>query len=162
MLRLAHLRLAGAAAAAALTVTPVLAAEPPAPSAVQFQDGAVAQSLTGQPGDAAAGKTIMSTNALGNCVACHQISAMPDVDFQGNVGPSLDGVADRYDEAHLRGLVANAKHTFPDTIMPAFYKNEGYIRPGDGYTGKAPEGPLSPILNAQQVEDVVAYLLTLK
>ena len=162
MLRLAHLRLAGAAVVAALAVTPLLAAEPPAPSSVAFEAGSVAQSLTGQPGDPESGKTIMSTNALGNCVACHQVSAMPEVDFQGNVGPSLDGVASRYDEAHLRGLVINAKQTFETTIMPAFYKNEGYIRPGDGYTGKAPEGPLDPILNAQQIEDVVAYLLTLK
>ena len=67
-----------------------------------------------------------------------------------------------YDEAHLRGLVANAKHTFPVTIMPAFYKTEGFIRPGAAYTGKAPEGDLPPILGAQQIEDVLAYLLTLK
>ncbi|HRO14821.1 MAG TPA: sulfur oxidation c-type cytochrome SoxX [Paracoccus sp. (in: a-proteobacteria)] len=162
MLRLAHLRPARAAALAALAATPVLAAEPPAPSAVQFNEGSVAQPLTGQPGSVESGKKIMSTNSLGNCVACHQVSAMPDVDFQGNVGPSLDGVAGRYDEAHLRGLVVNAKHTFEVTVMPAFYKNEGYIRPGEGYTGKAPDGPLSPILDAQQIEDVVAYLLTLK
>lgn len=162
MLRLATLRLVRAAALAALAATPALAAEPPAPSAVEFDGGSVDRSLTGQPGNVETGKTIMSTNSLGNCVACHEISAMPDVDFQGNVGPSLDGVADRYDEAHLRGIVVNAKHTFEGTIMPAFYKNEGYIRPGAGYTGKAPDGPLTPVLDAQQVEDVVAYLLTLK
>lgn len=148
--------------AAALAALPLSAAEAPAPSAVQFADGAVAQSLTGQPGNVDEGFKIMSTNSLGNCVACHQVSAMDKVEFQGNIGPSLDGVADRYDEAHLRGIVIDAKKTFEGSMMPSFYKNEGYIRPGAAYTGKAPEGPLPPILNAQQVEDVVAYLLTLK
>lgn len=62
----------------------------------------------------------------------------------------------------LRGIVANAKHTFEGTVMPAFYKTSGFIRPGDGYTGKAPEGDLPPILSAQDIEDLVAFLLTLK
>ena len=51
---------------------------------------------------------------------------------------------------------------FEGTMMPSFYKTEGFIRPGDGYTGKAPEGEIEPILSAQQIEDVVAYLVTLK
>lgn len=153
---------AALAAAAAVIALPALAAEPPAPSQVQYTDGAVAQSLTGQPGSVDEGKKIMSTNSLGNCVACHQISAMPDVDFQGNVGPSLDGVASRYDEAQLRGIVMDAKKTFEGSRMPGMYKTEGFIRPGDAYTGKAAKGELPPILNAQQIEDVVAYLLTLK
>lgn len=134
-----------------------------APGDVTFAEGAVAQSLTGQPGDAAEGAKVMSNRALGNCVACHTLSAMPDVAFQGNVGPTLDGAADRWDEAHLRGIVSNAKMTFDGTVMPAFYKNSGYIRPGEDYTGKAADpAALKPILTAQQVEDIVAYLLTLK
>lgn len=141
-------------------VTPALSET--APSAVAYAEGAVAASLSGAPGDAASGAKIMTTNALGNCVACHAIGAMPEVPFQGNIAPPLDGVADRYDEAQLRGIVANAKMTFDGTFMPAFYKTEGFIRPGAAYTGKAPEGDLAPILNAQQIEDVVAYLLTLK
>ncbi|GAD57453.1 sulfur oxidation protein SoxX [Limimaricola cinnabarinus LL-001] len=52
--------------------------------------------------------------------------------------------------------------TFPGTIMPAFYKTTGFIRPGDGFTGKAGTEPLDPLLTAQQVEDVVAYLMTLR
>lgn len=134
-----------------------------APSDVMFDAGAVAQSLTGAPGNPEEGAKVMSNRALGNCVACHTVSAMPKVDFQGNIGPSLDGVADRWDEAGLRGIVANAKMTFEGTIMPAFYKNDGYIRPGDAFTGKAaPAEGLTPLLTSQQVEDVVAYLLTLK
>lgn len=133
-----------------------------APSAVAYQEGAIAASLTGAPGDAANGKKVMTTAALGNCVACHTIGAMPEVPFHGDIGPALDGAADRWTEEQLRGLVANAKMTFDGTFMPAFYKTEGYIRPGAAYSGKAPDGPLPPILSAQQVEDVVAYLLTLK
>lgn len=134
-----------------------------APGDVNYAEGAVAQSLTGAPGDAAEGAKVMSNRALGNCVACHTVSAMPDVSFQGNVGPTLDGAADRWDEAQLRGIVSNAKMTFDGTVMPAFYKNSGYIRPGEDYTGKAADpDKLLPILSAQQVEDVVAYLMTLK
>lgn len=133
-----------------------------APAEVEFTDGAVETSLTGAAGNPEEGVRIMTTNALGNCVACHQIAALPDVEFPGTIAPALDGAADRWSEAQLRGIVANAKMTFPDSFMPAFYKTEGFIRPGDGFTGKAPTGDMAPILNAQQIEDVVAYLVTLK
>lgn len=133
-----------------------------APQDVVYAEGAVETSLTGVPGDPANGVKVMTTNALGNCVACHQIGALPKVEFPGDIGPPLDGAADRWTEAQLRGLVSNAKMTFDGTFMPAFYKGQGYIRPGDGYSGKAGTEPLAPILNAQQVEDVVAFLMTLK
>jgi sulfur-oxidizing protein SoxX len=133
-----------------------------APVAVAYEEGAVAQSLSGTPGNPDEGANVMSNRGLGNCVACHAVSAMPDVAFQGNVGPSLDGVADRWDEAHLRGIVSDAKMTFDGTIMPSFYKVGPYIRQGDAFTGKAAEGELPPLLTAQQIEDVVAYLMTLK
>lgn len=135
-----------------------------APDDLTFTDGgAVEQSLTGVPGDAAAGRVAMSSKSIGNCVSCHVISEMADIPFQGNVGPTLDGVADRWSEAEIRGIVANAKKTYEGTVMPAFYKVSGFIRPGDGYTAKAanPE-TFGPLLTAQQVEDVVAYLMTLK
>lgn len=132
------------------------------PTMVTFESGAVATSLSGQPGDPARGAEIMTTASLGNCVACHHIGAMPDVQFPGNIGPELDGAADRWTEAQLRGIVTNAKMTFEASFMPAFYKTEGFVRPGAAYTGKAPDSALPPILSAQQVEDVVAYLLTLK
>lgn len=134
-----------------------------APGDVVFDEyGAVEQSLTGQPGDPERGAEIVSNKSKGNCVACHQISAMPDVPFQGNIGPALDGAADRWSEAQLRGIVADAKKTFEGTIMPSFYKTGPYIRPGDGFTGKAAKGDLPPLLSAQEIEDVVAYLMTLK
>lgn len=133
-----------------------------APGAVAFEEGAVTQSLTGAAGDPAKGAEVMSNRGLGNCVACHAVSAMPDVAFQGNVGPSLDGAGDRWEEAQLRGIVSDAKMTFDGTIMPSFYKTGPYVRPGNAFTGKAAEGDLPPLLTAEQIEDVVAYLLTLK
>ena len=133
-----------------------------APKDVHYNGGKVETSLTGVPGDPANGIKVMTTNSLGNCVACHTIAALPEVQFPGNIAPPLDGVASRWSEAELRGIVANAKMTFEGSFMPAFYKTDGFIRPGAAYTGKAPEGDLPPILTAQQIEDVVAYLLTLK
>lgn len=148
------------AAICAGLAAPVFAEIPPGD--VTYEEGAVAQSLSGQPGDPVAGAKVMTTAALGNCVACHVIAQMPDVEFPGNIGPPLDGAADRWSEAQLRGIVANAKMTFEGSFMPGFYKSSGFTRPGNAYTGKAAEEPLPPILTAQQVEDVVAYLLTLK
>lgn len=149
-----------AAVVAAVSVTPAFGET--APGAIVFQGGAIEASLSGTPGDAKSGIKIMTTNALGNCVACHTVAALPDVQFPGDIAPPLDGVADRYSEAEIRGIVANAKNTFEDSFMPAFYKTDGFIRPGDGFTGKAAKGTLAPILSAQQIEDVVAYLMTLK
>lgn len=149
-----------AATIAIVSATP--ASSETAPSSVAFEEGAIATSLSGKPGDTASGIKVMTTNALGNCVACHTIAALPEVQFPGDIAPPLDGVADRYSEAQLRGIVANAKKTFEGSFMPAFYKTDGFIRPGDGFTGKAAKGELAPILSAQQIEDVVAYLMTLK
>ncbi|WP_417699093.1 sulfur oxidation c-type cytochrome SoxX [Pseudophaeobacter sp.] len=148
--------------AACLIGSAALAAEV-APKDVPFDEyGAVATSLTGTAGDAANGAVIAGTKSQGNCIACHQITALAEVPFHGEIGPSLDGAGDRWSEAELRGLMTNAKMTFDGTMMPAFYKVEGFIRPGDAYTGKAPTEALTPILSAQQIEDVVAFIATLK
>ena len=148
------------AAVAALLATAV-AAETIAPTKVNYEDGAVATSLTGVAGDPKAGEEIMNKGA-GNCIACHQVTALSHLAFHGEIGPSLDGAADRWSEAELRGIVANAKIMFEGKMMPSFYKTEGFTRLGNAYTGKAHEGEVEPLLTAQQVEDVVAYLMTLK
>lgn len=126
-----------------------------APSAVKFDDGAVMAALTSNAGDAAAGRDVFKNRKQGNCLACHINAEMPNQSFQGEVGPELTGVADRWEEGELRAIVANAKMVFEDTIMPAFYIDTGYARPLKKFDGKS-------ILSAQQVEDVVAYLMTLK
>ena len=133
-----------------------------APADVMFEEGAISASLTGGAGDPAEGAAIVGDKKKGNCVACHAVSALADVPFQGEIGPPLDGVADRWSEAEIRGIVSDAKKTFDGSMMPSFYKTGPYIRPGNAFTGKAAEGELPPLLNAQQIEDVVAFLLTLK
>jgi sulfur-oxidizing protein SoxX len=134
------------------------------PENVSFGEyGEIAASLTGAPGNAEEGLKVFTSRPLGNCVACHTVSALLEsVGFHGNVGPSLDGVADRWTEADLRGIVVNAKNVYDGTIMPAFYKTSGYIRPGEAFTTKPAAEPLPPLLTAEQIEDVVAYLMTLK
>lgn len=134
----------------------------PEPTAVSYTDGAVEQSLTGTEGDAENGRLIVGDKGQGNCVACHQVSDLSDVPFQGEIGPMLDGAGARWSEGQLRGIVANAKMMFDGSMMPSFYKTEGFTRPGNAYTGKAADDSFGPLLSAQEVEDVVAYLVTLK
>ena len=133
-----------------------------APANVAWGEGnVIAESLSGTPGNAGEGAKIYAEKSLGNCVACHVVSNS-EADFQGNVGPSLDGAGSRWTEEQLRAIVADAKHVFPDSVMPSFYKTSGYVRPGEGFTGKPAQEPLKPLLTAQQIEDVVAYLATQK
>jgi sulfur-oxidizing protein SoxX len=150
------------AAAAVLASAGLAGAAEVMPSDVTFMDGMIEASLTGSAGDAEAGRLVMNKGS-GNCIACHAVTELEEAfPFHGEVGPPLDGVGDRWTEAELRGIVADAKQMFDGTMMPSFYKTKGYIRPGDGFTGKAGEEPLPPLLTAQQIEDVVAYLMTLK
>ena len=126
-----------------------------APGDVAFGEyGAVEMSLTSVAGDAENGANVFKNRKLGNCLSCHVNSDMMDQQFHGEVGPSLDGIADRYSVAELRGIVSNSKNTFDGTIMPAFYVADGFERPLSKFEGKS-------ILSAQQVEDVLAYLQTL-
>jgi sulfur-oxidizing protein SoxX len=129
---------------------------------VSFTDGAIETSLTGTAGDPVKGREVVSKRSLGNCVACHAAEDLADIQFHGNIGPPLDGAGDRWSEAELRGIVSDAKQMFYGTMMPSFYKTEGFVRPGNAYTGKAADDSFGPLLTAQQIEDVVAYLVTLK
>ncbi|MCT4611396.1 MAG: sulfur oxidation c-type cytochrome SoxX [Pelagimonas sp.] len=156
------MRLTAISAALAL-VAGVASAETVAPADVVFGEyGEVAQSLSGQPGDAERGRDVFATKSKGNCVSCHAVAQLADVPFHGEVGPELSWTGDSRTIEEVRGIVANAKMTFEGSVMPAFYKTSGFIRPGDAYTGKAPKGELAPLLSAQDIEDVVAFLMTLK
>ncbi|GAC1424796.1 MAG: sulfur oxidation c-type cytochrome SoxX [Candidatus Velthaea sp.] len=109
--------------------------------------------LTSKPGDPVAGRTIVLDRKLGNCLSCH---AFPlKADDQGNVGPDLHGVGSRLKPAELRLRVVNMKVLDPQTIMPAYYRIDGLHDVGKAFVGK-------PILDGQQVEDLVAFLATLK
>lgn len=109
--------------------------------------------LTDEAGDPGRGLDVAVNRKKGNCLACH---AMPvDQPFQGAIGPPLQGVGTRYEAGQLRLRVVNAKAFNPMTIMPGFYRVEDLHRVTSDFEGK-------PILNAQEVEDIVAYLITLK
>lgn len=157
-------RAAGTAAAVlvALACAGPPAAETAPRDAAFAEDGALAAPLTDRPGNAEEGARIYADRASGNCVSCHVIASRKGAEFQGNIGPALDGAAARWSTGQLRGIVADAKNTFPGSIMPSFYRTSGYVRPGDGFTDKAGREPLPPLLSGQQIEDVVAYLATLK
>lgn len=127
-----------------------------APTDVKFTDGEIAGSLTGKAGDPKAGRDWYAGRKLGNCLACHQTADLKELSFHGEVGPPMDGVADRYEEAQLRAIIVNSKQVFGDeTIMPGFYSVDLGVRVAKKFSG-------STILNAQQVEDIIAYLKTLK
>lgn len=127
-----------------------------APDAVKFEDNAVAASLTGGAGDPVAGAAVFKDRSLGNCLACHANADMENELFHGTVGPSVDGAGDRWTPGELRAIVSNSKQIFGDeTVMPGFYSLEVGKNVGEKFVGKT-------ILTAQQVEDVVAYLATLK
>lgn len=126
------------------------------PADVKFHDMAIEQSLTGAPGNPDEGAKVLASRSLGNCLACHAAAPLVKEQFHGDVGPALDGVADRWSAAQLRAIVVNAKHVFTEeTVMPAFYSLDVGIDVRKDLVGKT-------ILTAQQVEDVVAFLGTLK
>ena len=117
-------------------------------------NGAIPTSLTNHPGDSRRGRDIILDRDRGDCVVCHALP-LPDRQFHGTVGPPLDGVGARYSAGALRLRVVDTKALNSHSIMPAYYKIQGLYQVGDRYRGK-------PILTAQEIEDVVAYLLTLK
>lgn len=144
-----------AAMACAISAGTAFAENTIAPQDVKFEEGTVAMSVTGAAGDPVEGRKTVSNKTLGNCLACHAISDQKEQLFHGEVGPPLDGAADRWSEAELRAIVVNSKSVFEDTVMPGFYSLEVGKNVAEKFVGKT-------ILTAQQVEDVVAYLSTLK
>ena len=140
--------------AAGLLVCGLAVAERPVP--LIAQDG-IAAPLENLAGDAARGQAIVANRQVGLCVLCHQ---MPDalgipVAFQGNVAPSIAGAGSRWSPAQLRLRIVDSRKLNPESIMPAYHRTEGLARVGTAWQGR-------PVLDAQQVEDVVAFLVTLK
>lgn len=129
--------------------------KPIPPDAVPLDNLMVNEPLTATPGDAQRGAQVMASRKLGNCLACHKVPALADEPFQGEIGPNLAGAGTRWQDGQLRALVVNAKTYFPQTVMPAYYRTSGLTRVRDDVAGH-------PILTAQQVEDVVAFLKTMK
>jgi L-cysteine S-thiosulfotransferase len=120
----------------------------------QIVGDAIPQSLTGAKGDAARGRAIVANHNTGLCLLCHS-GPFPEDKFQGNLAPDLAGAGARSSEGQLRLRVVDASKLNPDTIMPPFYRTDHLIRVPQQYRDK-------PVLSAVDVEDVVAYLMTLK
>ena len=140
---------------------------PAALVAYKVSDGpaikSINKSLTGKAGDMAAGEKVMINKKKGNCLACHVITKLKAKAAKnpkkyadmGLIAPPLDGAADRYTEGELRMLVVNAKAAFPDTIMPGFYRADDLTRVMGKFKGKT-------VISAQDVENILAFLVTLK
>jgi L-cysteine S-thiosulfotransferase len=115
---------------------------------------AIPASLTGAAGDPVRGRVIVLNRNVGLCLLCHS-GPFPEDKFQGNIAPDLAGAGARWNEGQLRLRIVDASKLNPDTIMPPFYRVDGLTRVPPAYRDK-------PVLTAEQVEDVVAYLMTLK
>lgn len=136
------MRLAAAVVAAWLTVGVAQAAD------------SIPQSLTGAKGDPARGRTIVTNRHVGLCLLCHS-GPFPEERFQGTLAPDLKGAGTRWSEGQLRLRIVDSSRINPATIMPAYHQTEGLVRVAPAWRGK-------PVLTAEQIEDVVAFLMTLK
>ena len=117
-------------------------------------DDGIPRSLTGAKGDPARGRAIVVNRQVGLCLLCHS-GPFPEERFQGNLAPDLSGAGKRSTEAQLRLRIADSSRINPATIMPAYHRTEGLVRVAPAWRGK-------PVLTAEQIEDVVAFLMTLK
>jgi sulfur-oxidizing protein SoxX len=113
---------------------------------------AIPLSLTGQKGDPARGRAIVGNRQVGLCLLCHR-GPFPEEKFQGTVAPDLAGAGTRWSEGQLRLRIVDSRRLVPESIMPSYYR-VGLTRVAASFAGK-------PILTAEQIEDVVAYLTTL-
>jgi sulfur-oxidizing protein SoxX len=114
---------------------------------------AIPKSLTGRPGDPVNGRAIV-VKRESTCLLCHS-GPFPDQRFQGDLSPSLKGTGSRWSEGELRLRLVDASRLNPATIMPSYYRIDGLTRVAANFRGK-------PVLTAEQIEDVVAFLMTLK
>jgi sulfur-oxidizing protein SoxX len=113
----------------------------------------IPQSLTGTPGDAARGRALL-LDRTSTCILCHS-GPFPETKFQGDLAPNLAGSGSRWSTSQLRLRLVDASRLNPATIMPSYYRVDGLNRVGGSWRDK-------PILSAEQIEDIVAYLATLR
>jgi sulfur-oxidizing protein SoxX len=118
-----------------------------------FASDEIPASLTGAKGDPARGRALVANRQVGLCLLCHS-GPFPEERFQGNLAPDLKNAA-RLTEGQIRLRIVDSRKVNPQSIMPAYYKSDGLTRVAPAYRGKT-------VLTAEQIEDIVAYLLTLK
>ena len=138
--------------AGCVTATSAVAAAQALPFRV-VNDG-IPIALTTQPGDAARGREIAANRQVGLCVLCHQLPMAADR-FQGDIATSLAGAGARWTAPQLRLRIVDSRRVNADSVMPAYFKVDALHRVGATWRDQ-------PILNAQQIEDVVAWLVSLK
>ena len=114
----------------------------------------IPESLTSTRGDPARGRAIVANRQVGLCLLCHS-GPFPEERFQGNLAPDLRGAGQRWSEGELRLRIVDSRRINPASIMPAYYRTEGLARVAPAFRGKT-------VLSAEQIEDVVAFLTTLK
>lgn len=141
------------AAALLLGAAGAVCAEVP-PGGYEVVGDGIPLPLTTTPGDPQRGRAIVASRQTGLCLLCHA-APIAEERLQGNIGTDLAGAGTRWSEAQLRLRVADARRLNPATTMPATYRTDGLQQVGNGWQGR-------PLLSAQQVEDVVAYLRTLR
>jgi len=117
-------------------------------------DDGIPRSLTGAKGDPARGRAIVVNRQVGLCLLCHS-GPFPEERFQGNFAPDMSGAGKRSSEGQLRLRIVDSSRINPATIMPAYHRIDGLVRVAPAWRGK-------PVLSAEQIEDVVAFLMTLK
>ena len=115
---------------------------------------AIPASLPATPGDPVRGRAHVGDRRVGLCLLCHT-GPFPEPRLHGTLGPDLTGVGSRLLPGQLRLRLADSTRLNPDTIMPPYYRTDGLARVARSYAGK-------PILGAAQIEDVVAFLATLR
>lgn len=123
-------------------------------TALEVVGDAIPQPLGGLAGDVARGRALVADRRLGLCLLCHR-GSFPEERFQGDLSTDLAGAGARWAPGQLRLRLADARRLNPDTIMPAYHRTEGLQRVGNSWQGR-------PLFSAQQVEDVVAFLVTLR
>ena len=134
---------------------PIFAQSAPPPLVPYTINGdAIAESLTGTAGDASRGGGIVANRQLGLCLLCHA-GPIPEERFQGTLAPNLEGAGSRWSAAQLRLRLVDGRKLNPATIMPSYYRVDGLTRAGAAFKSR-------PLLSAQQIEDVVAYLQSLR
>ena len=118
-----------------------------------FAQDTIPTSLTGAKGDPVRGRAIVANRQVGLCLLCHS-GPIPEEPFQGEIAPDLRSAA-RLTEGQIRQRIVDPQKVKPDSIMPAYYRADGLTRVTPSLRGKT-------ILTAEQIEDVVAYLVTLR
>lgn len=135
----------------------LVACDTPSPPLIPISaivDDSLPVPLTPTAGDVNRGVAVFVSRETGHCILCHAVDAL-DAEFQGTVGPPLTAVGDRLSTAQLRLRVIDYQRVVPGALMPSYYRVDDLYQVLDTYAD-------TPILTAQQVEDVVAYLGSLK